>query len=970
MVNEEQHNHPREGLETNDMEIDAYKTLPDPDQTDEYNNSLIFGNDSKFAETQNHGNILDNDVLPGSNRMIDDVQETQVDSNGYDKTADSYRRRVSHGNGHNSNPFDQRATLNGILDDSTRHESMRHGLEDRGVYENSHRVEYRQTNSMADTQVVYNGNGQADTQLIGSIQREGSNGDTQLIRGSASGSQPFVNGDTQIISPQAQFKQPTQPNSNSQNYPSYTPPDNDATQLIPHNDNDQKQPPSHSSPNKINESSPGGANDSLIIEERTAVDDEDIGDYPKTSSSPSHNDTLGIVLAPSQNSVNGTLSGNGTNSTGITDEEAKAENGSIKLPLSKFNNTRSSQVINIASPHTQMEYTKSLVEIPGTVERQGVTTQVPNTQELSAGDISMEFETKSQRDDEESIHTDDEHFVPMYDDSVLNHKLKIRDRSKDELDPESPTKGPSGAEKTLPNDSSELLILRSTKRHKRNIIDSQSEGSQPATPRSSNQHSDKNPNTSTLKPQTIESDMTGMAGTNDNNLTDSNPLSQSSRQVLRQESTSVLTQSSVVSMASVFANHKFRMYTGTVNNVGKEQLEILFEEGAYDIDNGDLYPLDLRIGDAVKIKGSPIPYVVTGLSCENSQSGIRCLRGFNRVFLKRQRRSRKANSEEIDVSISQLFMELNDWYQHQQSFKLDLEQSIFNDTLTSIIAENIKTPTRNRHTQDLIRTDPVIKSPRSRISNSKKSSEGIFCNSLFCITSVNDDTKNELIKLIYAHGGSIIEDGFMELFTYRKGQRLELSFKHKESSEFKFVALISNDISRSSKYLQTLALGWPVLSERFIYDITQHATKFDHWPGYMLGAGKSSKLGSITSLDVFKFQLSHSRGFDIKAQINNNTDLLEGCTIVGLDGINNSKEIITCEFIFYAFGAKNFVIKSNMEELCEYVRQCQSKLGKVYVYDNGGNDDGKSIGKRFKDIKVINWEWVVQCCISNHIWDE
>lgn len=839
-------------------------TRVDPDQTDEYNNSLVFGNDSsRLAETQNHGNILDNVMVR------DNDQETQADAKSLDNDNDG-----------NTNGSDGKVanvpTAGGYQYAFTRNNVRE--WEDTQVINGHSKPEINGVNVGDDTQVIQKAN------------------DTQIIANNIGQQGPIL---------QEQLEN-TQQDSTIYDTGQH----NDVTTLAHHG------------------GSQFGANGDLtqVIQNNvTQFTQADSQMADKSHDSSLHNHTLGIVLTPGSSSPKYTLN---LSKDGNTNED-------IMGPPSQTRSQRTNSQALTNSPHTQFDFTKSFVEIPGTVERDGITTQVPNTQEHNGE--SSEFDSRRD-DDEASIHTDDEAFGPMCDDSVLNHKLKVRDVSKFAADPDSPSKNPVQSAKrddnsrdieqeSLANDQ-EIISFPLNKRRRFNVIESQSDGSPLSTPQ----------NGSNVSAQV-------------------SPISQSSIQILREETSNTLNDSAVISKASVFANHKFRMYTGVVNNVGKDHLEILFEEGAYDIDNNDLYPLDLRIGDAVKIKGSSVPYTVTGLSYENSQTGIRCIRGYNRVYLKKQRKSRKAVAEELDVSISEIFMELTDWYLHQQTFKLDLKQSLWDDTLTSIITENIRTPTRNRHTQDFTRNDSSKSPIKARIS------EGVLSNSLFCITSVDEETKQELVKLIYAHGGSLIEEGFMELFTYRKSHRLELAFKHKESSEFNFVALLSNDISRSSKYLQTVSLGWPVLSEKFVYDISKDSSTFNNWPAYLLAAGKSSVIESIKSLDVFKFRLNFEKGRDLSSQINNNGHLLEGFTIVGLDNITNNKEIITCEFILYAFGATNFVVKPSIKELTEFIKQADSD--KVLIYDNS-----KSINKPIKEAKVINWEWVVQCCISNRIWKD
>lgn len=814
---------------------------------EDYDNSLVFANDSKLTETQNHGFIqvnegIENEGIQNESTQVDPDNTTNRDdtTNTDNTNTDTNTDNATNGNSGNS--------ANGT--GKYQYEFTRPGPEGLGPAP----VEPQ---ALGETQVIY-----GETQVINR------NGGTQ-------------NGATQADATRVDQTQRDETKG-------------DETQRI------------QAETQRDTQWTGGGLASGTG---RVSADTQVILDTTVEDQTQSSNN-LGIHLTPSsptQSSTNGasTGSGPGASETGTS----QVLNGTSQSHGQSHGTSQSHLPGAIVSPFLQ----KSVVEIPGTVER--ITTQVPNTQERS---IDYEIHEES----EGSIHSDDEQF--MYDDSVLNHKLKGR-----ALDPESPIRSPRedmevdtdtgfGTSDIGLGDDTGSGIVFPNKRQKR-IVESFS------TPKSSPKK------TSTQKTQS-----------------QSSPTTVLTEGILREEPSLTLDESVIVSRTSVFANHKFRMYTGVVNNVGKDQLEILFEEGAYDIANKDLYPLDLRIGDVVKLKGSTVPYTVTGLSYETSQTGIRCIRGFNRVLLKKLR-SRKV--EEVEVNMSELYMELTDWYQHQQTYKVELE-GFLDDTLTSIINDNIKTPTRNRHTQEVKLEHP---SPRRK-------AEGILSDSLFCITSFNDATKNDLVKLIYAHGGSVIEDGFMELFSYRKSHRLQLCFKDKETGEYKFAALISNGISRSSKYLQTVALGWPILSEKFVYDVVENRVQFTDWPAYVLAAGVSSILNTTKSLDIFKFRAGFNLGHKLKSQINNNGHLLEGWTIVGLDNITDNKEIITCEFMFYVFGAKDFVLRSGMDELMEFVQR-----GRVLVYDNGRPGSAETLGSEFGD-KVINWEWVVQCCISNYIW--
>lgn len=416
---------------------------------------------------------------------------------------------------------------------------------------------------------------------------------------------------------------------------------------------------------------------------------------------------------------------------------------------------------------------------------------------------------------------------------------------------------------------------------------------------------------------------------------------QSTLEILRSEQGKVIDTSMVVSSKSVWASHQFKMYTGKVQAVYKHTLKVLFEEGVSEIDNSNLYPLDIRIGDLVKVKTSTTMYKVVGLSYQDTQHDIVCIRGYNVVHLKRLAKTKKVKyQDEITVSLQELIMELPEWYQHQQEFKVDFSAD---NSLSNIINNNMKTPTRTRQTQELANPS----------KNDLKQLQ-IFRDCLFCISGIDDTSKTNLVELIYQNGGDVLSNGFINLFVY---QQAKLKLADEKFTRYKFVALISNGYYRSSKYLQTVALGWPILSERFIYDFSRDSRRITHdnWVPYLLSAGYSSILGTEKSLNVFSFKQGYDNNWNLSQQLNLHGHLLKDFTILAIDNGDNREELNTCEFIFHAFGVDQFVIVDDIEK---YIKEKNSP--NVLVYTNKGHSH--------LELNVVDWEWVVQCCISSYIW--
>jgi hypothetical protein len=134
-------------------------------------------------------------------------------------------------------------------------------------------------------------------------------------------------------------------------------------------------------------------------------------------------------------------------------------------------------------------------------------------------------------------------------------------------------------------------------------------------------------------------------------------------------------------------------------------------------------------------------------------------------------------------------------------------------------------------------------------------SSNLFSNMAFVLTSTAEDMDKEAItKVIKANGGRVLEVGFHELFE-QESVRKSLSNQGRSKSEpasgdlvlkeeakqLGFVALITDSHSRSTKYLQALALNVPCLHLRWIEDSLRASCAL-HFGKYLLPAGVSTYL--------------------------------------------------------------------------------------------------------------------------------
>lgn len=144
------------------------------------------------------------------------------------------------------------------------------------------------------------------------------------------------------------------------------------------------------------------------------------------------------------------------------------------------------------------------------------------------------------------------------------------------------------------------------------------------------------------------------------------------------------------------------------------------------------------------------------------------------------------------------------------------------------------------------------------VTSSTRSGRGVFANMAFVLTSTGTNVdKDEISRTIKTNGGMVLEQGFHQLFDNESGDA-PLSSQSRRLSEsgidatailtlkpaykdLGFVALISDSHSRSTKYLQALALNVPCLHLRWVQDSLQ-ASRAAPFLRYLLPAGVSKFL--------------------------------------------------------------------------------------------------------------------------------
>lgn len=447
-----------------------------------------------------------------------------------------------------------------------------------------------------------------------------------------------------------------------------------------------------------------------------------------------------------------------------------------------------------------------------------------------------------------------------------------------------------------------------------------------------------------------------------------------SQKVLREESLAVLTPECIVYGQAVWAFTLFRNFPAIVLNCGEDSSVVLDHNGKeFSIRNSDLHILDIRIGDFVLVTLKFTPYVVIGLYNFSEDSQFRCVRGFDTAIIAKKGKHSIAQGNELHVPLREICMEADQWASHQQRFQfmaedLDLLMGAYSNVNKVIVAQMKE----NASFKVSVSAKAPFEVGLTRPSTMKS---GLFSGMFFFMTSIEGDRKDHLHKLVTGNGGVLIDDeidSFLERTTAHDGTgSLKLNFL----KDFKFGALLSDGFSRSAKYLQALALGWPILADVYVEKVLEDSRMLDLWPSFLLPAGISLYFNGTKSHDVFQFRKNYLKNLNMGSQLANNARLLSSMTILILCHNQDKKVLNMCGFIFHAFGARSILNFDSCSLIEKYIRAHGSES--TFIYDNNDLEFQKSHEKKFKRksskkrhiVGLIGWEWVVQCVISNLIWE-
>lgn len=359
---------------------------------------------------------------------------------------------------------------------------------------------------------------------------------------------------------------------------------------------------------------------------------------------------------------------------------------------------------------------------------------------------------------------------------------------------------------------------------------------------------------------------------------------------------------------------------GTPLGVSKTRYSVKFEDSLpVEVVKGAVKRLELHVGDSVKVDMRDVPkvtHIVRGFEDKLSREELARaadngiypqtdIYGHQTVVLGPKQRKSLPNgglggSENvIKVPISRIYLDTILWNQlKDRTFTYQPETA--QETTAHTPSEKSSLPG----------------SPSARFSRSIQAVSGIFANMAFAVSYKEDEaTKNRITRLIEEHGGSILHDGFTELF--EPSSILPHDTPTKDSSAKKtgstgmrltalaesagFTCLIADTHSRREKYMQALALNLPCLSGRWVEDCVAKGRVLD-WDIYLLPAGDSMYLNGATKSRVMA-PTSPSEA-KLSQTISSRPKLLDGKSVLIITGRGKAEEKRKAYiFLTFALGA-------------------------------------------------------------------
>lgn len=311
-----------------------------------------------------------------------------------------------------------------------------------------------------------------------------------------------------------------------------------------------------------------------------------------------------------------------------------------------------------------------------------------------------------------------------------------------------------------------------------------------------------------------------------------------------------------------------------IGRATSRQLRIRYDDGnTTTMDAIHVRALNLRTGDHVKVDEVGMKkhtYVVVGFKdkiddLDGEQFPNTDRLGYTTVVVEEKRRdsmpAAKATqpTEHISVPMASIYLTTGLWTRlRDRSFNFSPPDSPAKSVsrIGTPMTEAFATPSFTRRG---IAIPSLLKDATARaasVASTTRSGSSVFSNMAFVLTSTATDVDKEgIAKTIKANGGQILEHGFHELFDYESSDASSSQSRRRSTSpdgtvgltlkhaykDLGFVALISDSHSRSTKYIQALALNVPCLHVRWIQD-SLNASRAALFVRYLLPAGVSKFL--------------------------------------------------------------------------------------------------------------------------------
>ncbi|KAG7731408.1 hypothetical protein KL948_003038 [Ogataea haglerorum] len=367
-------------------------------------------------------------------------------------------------------------------------------------------------------------------------------------------------------------------------------------------------------------------------------------------------------------------------------------------------------------------------------------------------------------------------------------------------------------------------------------------------------------------------------------------------------------------------------------------------------------PLSIRVGDYIKLFSNRTKvYKVTGLQHDPKiPNAVCCMRGFNRLYLCEKG---SVPNEEFSVPLEEAYLTAN--LSGKIKFKIFDNEQYFHDFLSDLQLQG----------------GPIMQ-------NALQKEYLPFHGCVFVFTSAphqsetNEATKvREMIRFVEKQGGLIIEEGFPKLFQINEAELKPA----KLLEQLQFAALLSPKHVRTMKYLQSLSLGWPILSTAFLEDLMRNPDQLSKWKStfhnYMLPAGHSKIRNCILNANVFPFLQNFHNGKRLHEQMGL-VRLLDGLTVV-VDRSSLPVRARDIDFLLKALGCRStrVIPEISLQEATTLDRESllltdmDRKSLDAHVHKRRPKRQRRESSAGEFEVSVVDWEWLVQCIIGGTRFD-